>query len=127
MSVSIKGDVSNRHQRDKAANFWRFGVAAGEHPLGQPAIGGVQNAVWVRASTACSYRKPNEQEGDPKDGASDRSFHEELPYVRMSGTLLCRENSPERAQGQWQASETKVTAEAIEKSCLATSYDMLID
>jgi hypothetical protein len=77
ISVSIKSEVSDLHERHKIANFRCFGVAGCSQRVAFPSIGGVQNAVWVCASTVCPGSKPDEQEDDCNKCANDRFFHAE--------------------------------------------------
>jgi hypothetical protein len=77
ISVSIKGEVSDLYERPKIANFRCVGVAVRSQRVALPSISGVQNAVWVCASTACPGSKPDEQEDDSNNCANDRFFHAE--------------------------------------------------
>ena len=76
ISVSIKREVSEVHERHKSTDFRSLGVAGCSQRVALPSIGGVQHAVWVDAGALCLGRKTNQQKHDSNDCANEQWFRE---------------------------------------------------
>jgi hypothetical protein len=99
ISVSIKNKKTDLHERNKITSFGHLGIAVSSEGVALPSIRGVQNTVWVCASTACLGSKPDEQEDECNKCARDRFFHAKHSWWPKLFAILA--DGPEGATLAW--------------------------